>query len=467
MAVPLLVAMWDHDGLRVPFSFTLVMTMLVAWLLLSAGRPPGQVSIRESYAVVTLSWFLAAFFSALPFYLSGAVPVYADAFFEATSGLTTTGATVFTDVESLSRALLLWRALLHWLGGMGIVVLFVAVFPRLGASAGYLLAAEAPGPLTAALTPRIAQTAKVLWLLYIALTAALIVLLNYLGMPYFEAVAHAFATVATGGFSTRNAGIAAFASPEIEWVLIVFMFLAGGNFLIYYHLLCGNLCRVIDDREARFYLLFVLTAAALVFLGLLAARFPVANTLRHAFFQVTSIVTTTGFYSTDYTQWPFFTQAVLLLLMFSGGCGGSTGGGVKQIRLLVTGKFLMREVKKSSRPREIIPLILGEELFSSAVVNRIVAFVCLYFLLVAATVLYLTACGSDMVTALSVAASAQGNIGPSLAAVGPAESYSFLPQGAKTWLACIMIAGRLELYTVFSLLLPGKGTRRSYRRHSG
>ncbi|HHX74844.1 MAG TPA: TrkH family potassium uptake protein, partial [Firmicutes bacterium] len=452
MAVPLLVAMWDRDGLRIPFSLTLSLTMLVAWTLLSAGRPPGQVSVRESYAVVTLSWLLAALFSAVPFYLSGAVPEFADAFFEAASGLTTTGATVFADVEALSRALLFWRALLHWLGGMGIVVLFVAVFPKLGASAGRLVAAEAPGPLTAALTPRIAQTAKVLWLLYIALTAVLTVLLNYLGVPFFEAVTHAFATVATGGFSTRNAGIAAFASPAVEWVLIIFMFLAGGNFLLYYHLLCGRLHRVLADREMRFYLLFVLAAAAIMFLGLFAARFPGTDTFRHALFQVTSIVTTTGFSSADYTVWPPFAQAVLLLLMFSGGCGGSTAGGIKQIRLLVTGRFLLREVKKSSRPREVIPLMLGDEMLSAAVVNRIVAFVCLYFVLIAVTVLYLTVGGCDLVTAVSLAASAQGNIGPGLAAAGPAENCSFLPPGAKTWLACIMIAGRLELYTVFSLL---------------
>ncbi|MCR3922451.1 MAG: TrkH family potassium uptake protein [Firmicutes bacterium] len=460
MLVPLLWAMWGDGSERIAFSIAIVLTILAAWAFLRGGQAPSGLTLRESYAFVTLAWLLASLFSALPFLFSGSVPTLVDAFFEAMSGLSTTGATVIADVESLAEGVLLWRAMTHWLGGMGIIVLFVAVFPRLGVSASLLMQAEAPGPLTQMVTPRIAQTAKVLWLIYIALTAVQTVVLHMLGFSIFDALTHAFATMATGGFSTRSASVAAFANPRVEWAIIFFMLVAGGNFALYYHLLLGRVRDVLKDGEARFYLLTIVLATLLLTISVIPTGYPLEYSIRHALFQVTSMVTTTGFTTADFDLWPEFSRMLLLLLMFVGGCGGSTGGAIKQIRILVVLKFFWREVRKAIRPWEVIPLRVGEQVIAPELVNRIVAFVCLYLLIFACSVLYLTSLDYDLVTALSAVASAQGNVGPGLGLVGPTHTYAVLVDGAKIWLAVLMLIGRLEIYTVLSFMLPESLSRR-------
>ncbi|HZK25518.1 MAG TPA: TrkH family potassium uptake protein [Oscillospiraceae bacterium] len=454
MLVPLLWAMWQASATRLDFSITIILTITVAWLFLRLGRPPTELRLQDAFAFVTLTWLFASLFSALPYYFSGCVPTLIDAYFEAMSGFSTTGATVIISVESVDQAILLWRAMTHWLGGMGIIVLFVAVFPRLGVSAGLLLQAETPGPMTQTVTPRVANSAKILWLIYIALTAAQTIILNSVGFTFFEALTHAFATMATGGFSTKNAGVASFDNPAAEWVIIVFMLLAGVNFALYYHLLLGNIRQVLKDEELRFYLIVVIVATLLLFISLLPLPHAPLAALRHALFQVSSVVTTTGFANVDFDLWPEFSRMLLLLLMFVGGCGGSTGGGLKQIRILVLGKYLLRELRKAIRPWEVAPLRIGDQVISQQLINRIIAFVCLYLLIFSSAVLYLTSLGCDFTTSLSAAASALGNIGPGLAAVGPMHTYAKLTAGAKICLTLLMLIGRLEIYTVLSFLLP-------------
>lgn len=457
MLIPLIWSILERGPDIAAFVATSLITLSAGLFLMRTGKAPSELTLRECFLFVTLAWILAAMLSALPFYLSGAIPGYPDAFFEAMSGLTTTGASVLTEVESLPAGLLFWRSMTHWLGGMGIIVLFVAVFPRLGVSATHLLQAESPGPITQRLAPRIAQTAKILWVLYITITVLQTVILMAAGLPLFDALVNTFGTVATGGFSTRNYSIASYASSTVEWIIIFFMFIAGGNFALYYKVFIGKFRHIWRDVEFRFYFLVVLVATLLVFFNLSGFMPGAGGRFRASLFQVVSIVTTTGYSTVDFNQWPVFSQAILLLLMFFGGCGGSTAGAIKQIRILVVLKYLVREIKKSVHPHAVIPLRVGGVVLPDTSVNSIVAFFCLYLLIFCFGVFVLSFLGYDLVTAISAVAATQGNIGPGLGAVGPASSYGFMNNLAKIVLSFLMMIGRLEIYTVFAFLMPENG----------
>lgn len=454
MLAPLLWAMWDQGPDRIAISTAVVASMAAGWGLICCGDVPRELSARESFAFVTLAWVTAAVFSALPFFLSGYIPSYLDAYFEALSGLTTTGATILQDIEALPRGLLFWRSMTHWLGGMGIIALFVAVFPRLGLSAGQMLQAELPGPVSQRLTPRIAQTAKTLWLIYILLTVAQTLFLLHAGLSSFDALTHTFATVATGGFSTKNAGIATFNNAAVEWIFIGFMLAAGCNFALYYHVLSGRFASLLRDRELRFFLLVALLATGLVYLNTQELAGSGGERVRTAVFQVVSFITTTGFATVDYDVWPVCSKAVLVVLMFFGGCGGSTAGAIKQIRILVVLKYLLREIKKAISPQTVISLKVGAQVISDNTANSIVAFVCLYLLIAAASAIFLSYLGYDAATSVSAVAATLGNVGPGLGAVGPSRTYAEFAYPAKILFTVLMLVGRLEIYTVFAFLLP-------------
>ncbi len=456
MTVPLLWALIERGPDRTAIGASVLLAMLAGRLLMYTGTVPRELHLRESFIFVTLAWLLAAIFSSLPFYLSGAIPRPVDAFFETMSGLTTTGASILTDIEALPRGLLFWRSMTHWLGGMGIIVLFVAVFPRLGVSASHMLQAESPGPLSQRIAPRIAKTAKILWLLYIMVSLAQTIALYVAGFSLFDALTHTFGTVATGGFSTRNGSIAAFANTHAEWIIIFFMLVAGGNFALYYHMFLGRMRIVWRDAELRFYLFGVILASYLVYLNLGAKT---AETLRSAVFQVVSIMTTTGYTTADFNEWPVFSRTLLLLLMFVGGCGGSTAGAIKQIRILVVMKYLLREARKVIYPHTISPLRIGHSVMPPQAVGAIVAFVGLYLAIFILSSLYLTYQGFDLVTSFSAVAATQGNIGPGLGAVGPSGSYAGMTDRVKILLSFLMMVGRLEIYTVAAILIPEFGLR--------
>lgn len=462
MLAPLLWAMWEHGPDRIAFSIAIVTTLVSGWLLIGTGETTSDISLRESMAFVTLAWLTAACFSAIPFYASGVCPKFLDAFFEAMSGLTTTGATIFSDIESLPRGLLFWRSMTHWLGGMGIIVLFVAVFPRLGVSASYMMQAESPGPITQRIVPRITQTAKILWVIYIVVSVAQTTALLLLDFSLFDALTHTFGTVATGGFSTKNASIATFGNAAVEWVIILFMMVAGFNFALYYQMFFGKISAVLKDGEARFYLMVVSLVSVLVFMNIRGLYESSTDGLRAAVFQVTSMLTTTGFTTTDYDAWPVFSRTFLLILMFLGGCGGSTAGAIKQIRILVAIKFLVREMKKTVSPHMVQPIRVGSHVLHQETVNSIVAFVGLYFIIFIFSSLYLTYLGYDLTTAISAVAATQGNVGPGLGAVGPTNTYATLHSNAKMLLSLLMLVGRLEIYTVFAFMLPDFGLRIKY-----
>ena len=421
--------------------------------------PPGtdqRIGNREGMAITTLGWTACALFGALPFLLAGSLRTPADAVFETMSGLTTTGATVLADVEAQSHAILFWRSFLHWLGGMGIVVLSIALLPGLQVGGSQLFRAEVPGPLPDRLEPRIRETARRLWGIYILLTVGQTVLLRLFGMSLFDAVTHTFGTVATGGFSTANKSLEAWNSPAIHLTVTAFMFLAGMNFTLHYRALRGDLQPISKDDELKTYAGIVLAAIALISLDLLAhSSYGLWNTLRHSAFQVVSVITTTGFTTVNYDIWPPLSRAILLLLMFVGGSAGSTGGAIKVVRVNVLAKHSIRELKRAVYPRRVTVIRLNGKAVPEEVSSAVLAFVILYLSVFLLAMLAMSAMGLDFVSAVGAVAATLGNIGPGFGLVGPACNYSAVPAIGKWLLSFCMLVGRLEVYTVLSMLVPG------------
>lgn len=426
--------------------------VLCSWLF----RQRGEFAIgrREAFLLVSAAWILASCYGALPYVFVKGARFAVDALFESASGFTTTGASVLADVEHEPVALLLWRSLTQWLGGMGIIVLGIAILPKLAVGGMQLLGAEAPGPTTEKLTPRIAQTAKALWGVYALLTLLEALALWALGMAPLEALDHSMTTMATGGFSTRNASIAAFHSPAIEVVITLFMVLAGANFALHFHLLRGKPSRLWRDAEFRLYVWILTAATALLTVDLMVQRFEgdLVTALRHGAFQATSIMTTTGYATADFDAWPSFSRALLLVLMFVGGCAGSTGGSVKVVRVMIIAKKLAVELRRLVQPRAVLPVRVGRQAIPEEVVTSVTTFFILFLTLVVAGGLILAMTGLNPVSAFSGAATCLGNIGPGFGVVGPTSTFASLTPAAKLTLVVLMIVGRLELYTVLVTL---------------
>jgi len=426
-----------------------------AVLLRLNRRARPALSNHDGFLVVSLSWLLMAFVGALPFLFSGAIPSYTDAFFETMSGFTTTGATILDDIEALPKSMLFWRSMTHWLGGMGIVVLAVAILPLLGFKGLQLVRAEAPGPAVDKLTPKIARTAKILWLIYIGLSALETVLLMLAGMDLFDALTHTFGTMATGGFSTRNAGIAAFDSAAVDAIITVFMLLAGVNFVLHFNLLAGNFRRIARDTEFKVYLaLFALSTLATTLVLARTHYGGLGESLRHASFQVASIMTTTGYATADYALWPVSAMAVLFLLMFVGGCAGSTGGGIKVVRLTVLFKQGLNEMKYLLSPRGVFTPQMNRTPLQKSMVLGVAGFIFFYLVLLLLTTLVVSLSGESLLTAFSTALATLGNIGPGFDGIGPTETYASFAPGIKWFLSFIMMVGRLEIFTVLVLFTP-------------
>ena len=430
--------------------------LLSATVLAGLRHVPREVLLtREGFLFVTLSWISVSLSGALPFVLSGAIPSYADAFFEAMSGFTTTGATILTDIEALPRSILFWRSLMQWLGGMGIVVLTVAILPRMGIGGLKVLRSEAPGPTVDKLTPRIAQTAKILWLLYVGMSALEVALLLLVGMQPLDAVMHTFSTVAIGGFSPRNDSIGSFQSGWVDLVVIVFMLAAGVNFSLYFRLSRGGLRVLVSNVEFRVYVAIAAAATLIMTLTLHGRVYDsVTDSLRYGAFQVVSILTTTGYTTADYSRWPQFAQAVLMALMFVGGCAGSTAGGVKVVRIITLSKLAANELRYLIHPRGVFPTRVAARPLKKDIIHPIATFFYLYIAILIVTMLVVASAGTDLLSAFSTALSTVGNIGPGFGAIGPAENYAHYPMGVKLFLSLAMLTGRLELYSVVVLLTP-------------
>lgn len=465
LLAPMLVSIGYGESEWPAFAISAGVGLLVGGLAWWKYRPRNEFGIREGFVIVASSWFVLSLLGAAPFVLGGVLTSYTDAFFETMSGLTTTGATILggahtPTIESLPRAFLFWRSLAHWLGGMGIIVLTLAILPILGVGGMQLFRAEVPGPSADKLTPRVKETAKRLWLIYFGITV-LEVLLLLPAMDLFESVNHAFATMATGGFSTRNGSVGDFNSPYVEWVITVFMIAAGVNFSLHYRLLRGKVGPVFRDPELRFYLMTILVSAGIIAASIYGAstlgavQYPsLGEAVRMAVFQAASIVTTTGFGTADYELWPPLAVGVMFFLFFAGGMAGSTGGGIKAIRHLLLYKHTFVEIKRLVHPQAIIPIRLNDQVVSTDIMRNVLSFVVLYVATACVGAMALTLVGMDLLTALGGAISALGNIGPAFGTLGPTENYAHVPAVGKWVLSMLMMLGRLEIFTVLVLFVP-------------
>jgi len=453
-------ALFYEDGAARALFASAGITLLVGLVTYAFTKFEGErLTDREGYAIVTLAWTALAVFGALPFLLSGTLDGVVPAIFESMSGFTTTGATVFSDVESLPEGILLWRSVTHWIGGMGIIVLAIAILPYVGVGGMQLFRAEAPGPIPERLRPRITQTAKLLWGVYVGLTGVQIVLYLFGGMSLFDSVNHAFATLATGGFSTKNSSIAGFDSAYIHYVTIVFMYIAGVNFALHFRAASGRL-EYFRDEEWRFYTMVVVGAGLFLMVSnLMAGGYGLTmagmeHALRDGMFQAVAITTTTGFVSADFELWTPAAQGLLVTLMFVGGMAGSTGGGIKAVRVLVLLRHTANEIRKHLHPRAILMVRVGKHSVREGVLLNILGFVSLYILLVLFGGMLLTFFGMDILTAVGASAASVGNIGPGLGGVGATDNYGWITDPGLVVVTFLMLAGRLEIYTVLLLFHP-------------
>lgn len=434
-------------------------TIAVGAPLFLIKNPRGiPIRKREGYLIVALSWLGMVTFGSLPYLYSGLLTTLPDALFETVSGMTTTGASVLTDIEQQTenlKGILYWRSLTQWIGGMGIIVLTVAVFPLLGIGGIELFAAEAPGPTSDKLHPRISETAKRLWFIYVGLTVILAVLLWLFGLSPYEAINHSLTTMATGGFSTRNASAAAF-SPSVQYLLVFFMFLAGVNYTVLYLSLKRRWSEVWMSGELKAYIgiVIVLTAiiTAKVYFGAEVENFEQA--FRDSLFQVVSLITTTGFVSADYSQWATSAQLMIFVLLFLGACAGSTSGGIKLIRHLVFFKNSYLEFKRIIHPSAIIPLRVNGDIVPGKIITHVFNFLLLYLMLFVVGSVILAMMGLDFMTAIGAMATSLGNVGPGIGEVGPVDNFAWLPAHVKLFLSFIMLVGRLEIFTVLVLFTP-------------
>ena len=418
-------------------------------------RNKRELRAKDGFIIVTLGWILFSATGALPFYLSGFIPSYTDAFFETISGFSTTGATILINIEGLPHGLLFWRSLTHWLGGMGIILLSLAILPLLGVGGMQLFKAEVPGPTPDKLTPRVKHTAELLWGVYLLLTLVEIILLMTGGMNWFDATCHTFGTMATGGFATKNASIGHYDSAYIDYIIIVFMILAGMNFSLHYRALRGKPLLYFKDRETLFFLSIIGAATLFIALSLWTVNGEAIEPgFRHALFQVVSIITTTGYGTVDYEQWSVSSRTILFILMFLGGCAGSTGGGLKIIRSLILTKFSLNEIKKLIHPQAVLPVRIGHQVVSRDIIANVAGFFLFYISIFVFGVLFMNMLGLDFETSLGGVAATLGNIGPALGDLGPTDNYAFIPDMGKWFLSFLMLVGRLEIYTVLIIFTP-------------
>ncbi|WP_300458977.1 potassium transporter TrkG [Desulfobacula sp.] len=458
MMAPLLVSLYYHDLARDSFIRTIGITLVAGILLIFLSKGHGRddyINQKEGMATVALAWAAISFFGALPFYLCPEFTTFTDAFFESVSGFTTTGSSVMTHIEGASKSLLFWRSLIQWLGGMGIIVLSLAILPFLGVGGIQLYKAEVPSPVPDKLTPRLSDSAKILWMVYAGITVIEIIFLLGGGMTLFEASCHALTTLPTGGFSIKNASIAHYDSAFFDYVIVVFMVLAGINFSLHYQMLRGKPLVFWEDTECRVFLGLTLGVTLLITWDIQGSVYPsFKEAFRFASFQVTSIITTTGFATADYEHFPGMSQVLLFICMFVGASAGSTGGGMKCARIIVCFKYCYRELFKIIHRRSISHVKVNNTVIPDEVLRTIMGFLALYIGLFILSSILLACMGVDMMTAFGAVAACIGNIGPGFGTVGPTENFAHLPMMGKWLLAWCMLLGRLEIYTVIILFVP-------------
>ncbi len=471
MAMAMAVSIWYDEPDDTAFIVSTVITFVAGVLgLINGRRASNHVAEREGYVIVAMVWVVFSVFGMLPYYLSGAIPTITDAWYETMAGFTTTGSTCLRDVEALSHGLLFWRSMSQWVGGLGIIVLCLALLPMFGLGGMQLYAAEVTGINYEKLSPRIADTAKRLWILYILLTGSEAVLLRVFGMTSFDAICHAMTTIATGGFSTKNSSIMEY-GPAIQYTIAIYTLLSGINFGLLIYAIIGKPIRLFRDEETKWYLgatllcTLMLTIGLFIHYGFLDEVWPhVQNTrdaivyleraFRKAFFMTTNAITSTGFAASDYMQWPTLLWGIVFFMMFTGGASGSTAGGIKWVRILIFTKAALTEFKRRIHPNAVLPIKLNGRPLPHETISNVMAFMMFYIMIIVVSVLVFAATGVNFDEAVGVSVSAIGNVGASIGGYGPSGSYADFPIVAKWWMTFVMLIGRLEIFTVLLLFTP-------------
>ncbi|MBO3700575.1 TrkH family potassium uptake protein [Roseivirga sp. E12] len=454
LCLPISLYYGEHDWIAILTSSLVTLGSGFLLRYLTRNKKSKELKKKDGYLIVTAGWIFMSIFGALPYIISGSIPNFTDAFFETISGYTTTGASILTDIEAVPNGILFWRSLTQWIGGMGIIVLALAILPFLGIGGMQLFVAEAPGITPDKLQPRIQETAKRLWFLYVGLTLAEAIALYVAGMGPFDAINHSLTTMATGGFSTKNDSLQ-FVDPVIQYIVIFFMFLAGTSFTLTYFGLKRNFKKVFKNEEFLVYLTFTAVITVIVTVTLLVVNDkPFENSFRDALFQVVSLITTTGFVSADYTSWTPFLSVLFFILLFVGGSAGSTAGGVKVIRHVVLFKNSFLELKRQLHPSAVMPVRISGKAVEQSIVYNVLAFIMIYILVFLVGVTLLSSMNVDFDTAFGAVATSLGNVGPGIGDVGPLNNFAGMPTAGKWLLSALMLLGRLELFTVLMLLSP-------------
>jgi len=457
MLLPSLVALLYQES-PLPFLYAAAISAGVGFLL---SRLPYKKHFfaREGFFAVGLIWVLMGLFGALPFYFCGCFSSYVDCAFECFSGFTTTGATILTDIEALPYGILFWRAFTHWLGGMGVLVLTTALLPSMGLRSHFLIQAESPGPVFSKLSPKQSQTSKILYTIYCVMTLLEVVLLKLVGLPLYDSIIHAFSSAGTGGFSNRNLSVGAYGNPAAEMIIAVFVLLFSVNFAMYFLLLCGRAKDVLKSDELRFFLGVVALGTVAVFVNIYPLYQSVWDSFRHAFFQVASIISTTGFSTADYMLWPVFSQVIMMLLLLCGACAGSTGGGLKCSRILLNFRCLFREIRQVIHPKSVSVVKLDGKVVEEYTLNSISIFTCTYFIISLLATLIVSLDNFSFSTSFTAALTCMSNVGPGLDMVGPAGNFAAFSDLSKVVLSICMVIGRLEIFPILVLFSRGAWRR--------
>jgi trk system potassium uptake protein TrkH len=437
------------------FIYTIALLLIIG-IASSFIKPKNRgIYVKDGFAIVAIGWILVSFFGALPFYFSGTIPSLVDSFFESCSGFSTTGASILQQIEGLPQAILFWRSFTHWIGGMGVLILAIAILPSVGTGSVQIMKAESPGPNPGKLVPKVKQTAKILYGIYIIITAVEIILLKIAGMPLFDSFIHTFGTVGTGGFSNMNMSVGAYNNVYIDVIITVFMFICGANFALHYQVLKGNFKGMFKDGEFKLYSFIVIVSTVLVALNIHGPMYSgIGQSVRHSAFQVVTIITTTGYATADFNLWPVFSKTILFFLMFIGGCAGSTTGGIKNIRFLILFKAIKRDLLKIIHPKAIYSVRVDGKTINDQTLSEVLGFFFMYIMVFCGAILIISIEGKDLVTTITSVATTIGNVGPGLGIVGPRGNFSSFTDLSKMVFSFCMIVGRLEIYPILLLIFP-------------
>lgn len=455
LLIPFFVALFYGQGDANAFLYTVLLMIPIALILIKIKGKKNEIYAKEGFLTVGLAWIVISFFGALPFVFSGAIPSLVDAFFETSSGFTTTGASILTEIQSLPKGILFWRSFTHWVGGMGFLIFILALMPTFSGNTIHLLKAESPGPTPGKIVPKIKQTAKILYAIYFVLTLIETIFLKSAGLSWYDSIIHALGTAGTGGFSNMNASVAAFNNPAVEWIITIFMLLFGVNFVLYFQLIRGNVKAFFKSEELKWYLIAVFASIIIIAVNIIPFNHgDVTKSIRDSAFQVSSIVTTTGYATVNFNLWPTLSKVILIMLMFMGAMAGSTGGGIKTIRIVIIFKAIRREIDKILHPRRVKSVKIDGNVVEEETISGVFLFIFAYIIISLIAIFIVSFDNFDVTTTVTSVISTLSNIGPGLEMVGPAGNFSAFSDLSKLVLSFCMLAGRLEIYPMLILFSP-------------